>query len=80
MKAYLLKESLERLWNYIYEGAMLRYLKSWIDCNCGGSGWTAFEKLAHMLIDHLEGILKLLPHQSIASELWKRSTATSRPY
>jgi transposase len=27
MKAYLLKESLERLWTYTYEGAMLRYLK-----------------------------------------------------
>jgi hypothetical protein len=26
MKAYLLKESLERLWTYRYEGAMLRYL------------------------------------------------------
>jgi len=31
MKAYLLKESLERLWTYRYEGAMLRYLQSWID-------------------------------------------------
>ena len=30
-KAYLLKESLDRLWSYRYEGAMLRYLKSWID-------------------------------------------------
>ena len=29
MKAYLLKESLDRLWNYTYEGSMLRYLKSW---------------------------------------------------
>jgi transposase len=26
MKAYLLKESLERLWTYRYEGAMVRYL------------------------------------------------------
>ena len=25
-KAYLLKESLEGLWNYRYEGAMLNYL------------------------------------------------------
>ena len=31
MKAYLLKESLDRLWSYTYEGAMLRYSKSWID-------------------------------------------------
>jgi transposase len=31
MKAYLLKESLDRLWSYHYEGSMMRYLKSWID-------------------------------------------------
>ena len=31
LKAYLLKEGLDRLWNYIYEGAMLRYLQQWID-------------------------------------------------
>jgi hypothetical protein len=31
MKAYLLKESLERLWTYRYEEAMVRYLQSWID-------------------------------------------------
>jgi transposase len=31
MKAYPLKESLDRLWNYTYEGALLRYLQSWID-------------------------------------------------
>ena len=27
LKAYLLKESLERLWEYRYEGAMVRYFK-----------------------------------------------------
>jgi transposase len=56
MKAYLLKESLERLWTYTYEGAMLRYLKSWT----GQLRWQrlpAFEKLAHLLIDHVDGIL-----------------------
>jgi len=31
LKAYLLKESLERLWMYSYEGAMLRYLNQWLD-------------------------------------------------
>lgn len=31
MKAYLLKESLARLWDFTYEAAMLRYLKSWND-------------------------------------------------
>jgi transposase len=30
-KAYLLKESLEELWDYRYEGAMLKYLQRWID-------------------------------------------------
>ena len=31
LKAYLLKESLDRLWTYQYEGAMLKYLQRWID-------------------------------------------------
>jgi hypothetical protein len=30
MKAYLLKESLDRLWSYRYEGSMMCYLKNWI--------------------------------------------------
>ena len=30
-KAYLLKESLEGLWSYRYEGAMVNYLRKWID-------------------------------------------------
>ena len=30
-KAYLLKESLERLWDYRYEGAMVKYLGKWMD-------------------------------------------------
>ena len=56
MKAYLLKESLERLWTYTYEGAMQRYLKSWL-LQLRWQRLPAFEKLAHMLIDHLDGIL-----------------------
>jgi len=56
MKAYLLKESLERLWTYTYEGAMLRYLNSWT-LQLRWQRLPAFEKLAHMLIDHLDGIL-----------------------
>jgi len=31
LKAYLLKEILAQLWNCTYEGAMLRWLQSWID-------------------------------------------------
>src|SRR4029434_7166317 len=56
MKAYLLKESLERLWTYRYEGAMLRYLQSWID-QLRWQRLAPFQKLAFMLLDHLDGIL-----------------------
>ena len=31
MKAYLLKENLDRLWTYRYAGAAERYLHQWID-------------------------------------------------
>lgn len=55
-EAYLLKESLDRLWSYTYEGAMLRYLQSWID-QLRWQRLKPMEKLAHMLVDHLEGIL-----------------------
>jgi transposase len=56
MKAYLLKESLDRLWNYRYEGAMLRYLQSWID-QLRWQRLKPFEKLAGTLLGHVEGIL-----------------------
>ena len=55
-KAYLLKESLERLWDYRYEGAMLNYLQKWM----GQLKWQRLrplEELADMLVKHLEGIL-----------------------
>jgi len=56
MKAYLLKESLAGLWDFIYEGAMLRYLQSWID-QLRWQRLAPMEKLANMLLNHLEGIL-----------------------
>lgn len=56
MKAYLLKESLDRLWNYVYAGAMLRYLQSWID-QLRWQRLQPMEKLAETLLHHLEGIL-----------------------
>ena len=55
-KAYLLKESLERLWDYRYEGAMFNYLQKWMD-QLKWQRLTPFEKLADMLLKHLEGIL-----------------------
>jgi transposase len=56
LKAYLLKESLDRLWTYRYEGAMVRYFQGWM----GQLRWQRlqpFEKLAQMLLGHLDGIL-----------------------
>src|SRR5277367_3748346 len=54
-KAYLMKESLERLWNYRYEGAMLNYLQKWMD-QLKWQRLVPFEKLAETLLKHLEGI------------------------
>jgi transposase len=56
LKAYLLKESLERLWFYRYEGAMLPYLQSWIN-QLRWQRLKCFQKLSEMLLDPLEGIL-----------------------
>lgn len=56
LKAYLLKESLDRLWFYRYEGAMVRYLQSWMN-QLRWQRLRPFEKLAEMLLDHLDGIL-----------------------
>jgi len=56
LKAYLLKESLDRLWLYRYEGAMLNYLKNWIE-QLGEQELAPFEKLANMLLEHIDGIL-----------------------
>ena len=54
-KAYILKESLEGLWNYRYRGAMLNYLNKWID-QLKWQRLVPFEKLAKMLLKHVDGI------------------------
>jgi transposase len=56
LKAYLLKESLEGLWSYRYEGAMLRYLQHWID-QLRWQRLAPLQKLGFLLLDHLDGIL-----------------------
>ena len=56
LKAYLLKESLDRLWTYRYEGAMLRYLGQWIS-QLRWQRLKPFQKLARLLHQHLDGIL-----------------------
>jgi transposase len=55
-KAYLLKESLESLWDYRYEGAMVNYLGKWMD-QLRWQRLPSFQKLAKMLVKHLDGIL-----------------------
>jgi transposase len=55
-KAYLLKESLDRLWTYRYEGAMLNYLHRWMD-QLRWQRLKPFQRLAEMLVSHLDGIL-----------------------
>jgi transposase len=55
-KAYVLKESLERLCRYRYEGAMFRYLQGWV-AQLRWQRLVAFDKLAAMLVDHLDGLL-----------------------
>jgi transposase len=54
-KAYMLKESLERLWNYRYRGAMLNYLNQWMD-QLKWQRLAPFEKLANTLLKHVDGI------------------------
>ena len=56
MKAYLMKESLDRLWTYTYEGAARRYLNQWID-QLRWQRLKPFQKLALMLLRHQEGLL-----------------------
>ena len=52
-KAYILKESLDRLWTYRYEGAMVNYLQRWID-QLRWQRLKPFQKLAEMLLGHLD--------------------------
>src|SRR2546422_4337832 len=59
-KTFLLKENLEKLWDYRYEGAMLKYLQKWID-QIRRQRLPSFPKLADMLLKHLEGILNYRP-------------------
>ena len=55
-KAYMLKESLERLWDYYCPGVMLNYLKKWMD-QLRWQRLPSFEKLAATLLKHVNGIL-----------------------
>jgi transposase len=56
MKAYLLKEALAHLWDFTYERAAVRYLLGWVD-QLRWQRLPAFQRLAKMLGDHVDGIL-----------------------
>jgi len=56
LKAYLLKESLDRLWTYTYEAVARKHLHGWID-QLKWQRLKPFQKLALMLLKHQEGLL-----------------------
>ena len=55
-KAYLLKEQLERLWTYTYEGAARRFLTNWLRA-LRWQRLPAFHTLGRLLTRYLDGIL-----------------------
>ena len=57
MKAYLLKESLDRLWTYQYAGAAERYLPQWID-QLKWQRLAPVQKLAMMLLRSVIGVYR----------------------
>jgi transposase len=61
-KAYYLKEEIERLWSYSYEGAALRFFINWL-LSLRWQRLPAFKKLARTLYDHIEGILAYCKHK-----------------
>ncbi len=61
-KAYYLKEEIERLWSFTYEGAALRFFISWL-LSLRWQRLPAFKKLARTLYDHIEGILAYCKHK-----------------
>jgi transposase len=56
LMAYLLREQLEQLWTYTYEGAARRFLTTWVRA-LRWQRLPAFQKLAQLLVGHLDGIL-----------------------
>ena len=56
LMAYLLREQLEQLWTYTYEGAARRFVTTWIRA-LRWQRLPAFQQLAQLLNRHLEGIL-----------------------
>lgn len=61
-KAYYLKEQIERLWSYSYEGAAIRFFAVWT-LSLRWQRLPAFTKLADTLLNHIDGILAYCKHK-----------------
>jgi transposase len=61
-KAYYLKEQIEHLWSYTYEGAARRFFEQWVR-RLRWQRLPAFQKLVRTLRRHLEGILSYCHHK-----------------
>lgn len=61
-KAYYLKEKIEHLWSYTYEGAARRFFTQWVN-SLRWQRLPAFQKLVLTLQRHLEGILNYCHHK-----------------
>ena len=61
-KAYFLKEQIERMWDYTYEGAARRFFTQWVR-SLRWQRLPAFQKLAGTLERHLEGLLNYCRHK-----------------
>ena len=61
-KAYYLKEEIEHLWSYTYEGAARRFFEDWVR-SLRWQRLPAFKKLVGTLERHLDGILAYCHHK-----------------
>ena len=61
-KAYYLKEQIERLWSYTYEGAARRFFTDWVR-SLRWQRLPAFRQLLGTLQRHLDGILAYCHHK-----------------
>jgi len=61
-KAYYLKEQVDQLWSYTYEGAAARFFVQWL-LSLRWQRLPAFKKLARTLYDHFDGILAYCKHK-----------------
>jgi transposase len=61
-KAYYLKEKIERLWTYTYQGAAERFFREWLR-SLRWQRLPAFKWLARRLVRYMDGILAYCHHK-----------------